>query len=298
LPTLYPDRIEGAAARTGADGHIVRAMFVDDLDTSGDPAAVLVRAVAVPGMPQRGDRHPTVPQLECVFHDARPTGDSQAVVLVYYASNLPPTQGGMDETLVIRDTTTLMQETTQLLPPQMGLKQLLVALESGNASGNTGPNPDTHTVKTATVSYPVPLRNRVLTGVFRSRRPDSWRQCVRKVNDRQFLDLDTGYWLCTYYDEQWDNVSKKYRVTIAFTTKGEEDWSTYWVARLPSGEYHAVPQATTNALRQQRYASGIRNAFNGILKVGLYQLAPFERLFGSLIKDPTAPSQFNGNGNW
>jgi hypothetical protein len=296
LPTLYPDRLEGSAARTGEGGNIVRAMFVDDFDTSGDTAAVLVRALAVPGMPQRRDKHPAVPQLECVFHDVRPTGDSQAVVLVYYASVLPPGQGGMDETLVIRDTTTLMQETTQLMPPSLGLRQLRVSLED-DATPGAMPSDDAE-AKTATVSYPVPLRNRVLTGVFNRRRPDSWRQCVRRVNDRLFLGLDAGYWLCTYYDEQWDNASKKYRVTLAFTTKGEEDWSTYWVARTPSGEYHAVPQGVTNSLRQQRYAPGVRNAFNGILKVGLYHVAPFERLFGSIVQEPSVPTQFNGNGNW
>lgn len=284
--TLKLDLIENSRI-TG--NRLVRAGFVSGIDTSSPPTS-LVKFLQQSGMPQKGDIHPGGLGLEVIDHDVRPVGPDQAFVLILYEKK---TIGGTPiEKMSFRDTTTLGSSLTEKLPKEMGGAQLKF-----NLTGEPFEDDDTDaSIKVAKVPYPEILRNRLCSGLFSTPRPASWRKCLRHVNGAKFQDLDQGYWLCSYYDEAWSDIDKKYRVTVGFTTKEDEDWSTYQFGRLPDGSTKPVAKSITDLLRNEAYAPGIQWKRNGLLKVGMFFRADFDSIFGKYIQDPGATGPFNGNG--
>jgi hypothetical protein len=156
MATVLLDRVEGASGQTGLQqSRLTRVAFVYDIDTTSAPA-VLVNSVAAAGMPQIGNQHPAAPGLHVVGHDVRPTGPSQCFVLIFYET-LSSAGGAAEEHLVIRDTTTLSQETTQLLPVSIGLTQLRCRWRKARASAPP------RTAMTPRRSRPSPTRSRSAT---------------------------------------------------------------------------------------------------------------------------------------
>lgn len=286
--TLKLDLVENSRI-TG--NRLVRAGFVSGVDTSA-PATTLITFLQQVGMPQRGEIHPGGLGLQVIDHDVRPVGPDQAFVLILYEKQ---TLGGTPvEKMSFRDTTTLGSSLTEKLPRVMGGAPLLYSLD-----GNS-PDPDKEqqprTVKVAKMPYPEILRNRICYGLFSDPRPATWGKALEHVNKAKFQGLDEGYWLCSYYDEQWSDTERKYHVTVGFTTKQDEDWSTYEFGKLADGSTFPVRKSITDALRDEPYRSGIRYDRGGIMKAGLFFEADFEGIFGKFIQDPGVTAPFNGNG--
>ena len=268
---LYSDLVEGSGLTTLKNGGTrdVRSFFVDQIE-GGEPATFRLRALATAGLPGPNDPHPGNPNLKVTQRLVRPAGPAQAFVqIVYEAKEL----GGVPlERLAVRDTVTFSSDTTQRSP----LGRVLKIYEGPTVAQSNSP-------KTATVSYPQPMRNRVLYGLFNTRRPAFWPAAVRCVNRDPFMGFPEAYWLCTYYDEQWSDVDRKYRVTVGFTTKQTEDWSSYAFWKMPNGEFKDIPDNVYDQVKAAPYRLGTIWNTNGIGKFGLYQLADFAGIFNSFL---------------
>jgi hypothetical protein len=260
------DLVEGSGLVTlkGGGSRVTRVSFVDGI-TVNDPAAFHDTALNAPTLPRPNDPHPSLPQLRCAYKEVKPLGPSQALVFSIYEDR--QTGGVPVERLSIRETVTLGQETVQRNP--LSGKPLLIY--AAVAGGGTG--------KIQQISYSVPLRNRILYGLFSSPRPPAWTQAVNCVNESSFMGYPKGYWLCTYCDEQWSNIDRKYRFTIGFTTKQTHDWSVWATMREVTGEFVAVSDATFLQAYAEPYRVGMIWHTLGVGRWGLHEVCNFSSIF-------------------
>lgn len=265
--TVRLDLVEGASvdsARTGGN-QFIRVAYVSGL-TAGVAASVLDSAISAPGMPQKNDPHPSDANLRVVRYNVRPAGPNDAYVLIFYeALNL----GGVPvERLAVRDTTTFTQETINRHPRT--LEPLRVYQDR---LGGTN--------KILQASFGLPMRTVVLYGLFTDPRPPTWKLGVGCVNMKRFLDYDPGFWLNTYYDEQWSDSDNKHRVTVSFSSKQIYDWSTYAQMRGPTGEYIDVDDAQFKIIVQQKYEYDTIWHTDGVGRWGFYPFCDFAALYNA-----------------
>lgn len=273
---LRLDTVANAEADVGGGrSRVSRGFAVLDLDTT-NPAEVLLRAVAMTGMPRRLDMlSPAYPSYKLQRYALRAIRGKIALGRLIYETP-PGPEGSLDETFSAEDVTTLSTGTTQLQPVTM--EELRISFAS------TGTTADLDAGETATVNFPVPLRSLVLSGLFSSPPDYVLLQAIRHVNDATWMGFPRGYWLYTGIRVQFDNSSQKYAVTATLTSKCEEDWSTYVAVRNPAdGKFARVPLSLTNTLKAQQYEFGIRNQKSGLLKTGLYRAANFPAIFGPIL---------------
>jgi hypothetical protein len=263
--TVYPDIVDGAGLVTLKNGgsRTTRAFFLHNV-TVNDPAAFVKACLEAPGVPRNFDRHPAFPELTCTAREVKAIGGAQGVVICTYESQM--IGGDPVERLAIRDTGTLSHETVRRHP---GTGKLLKVYRAALSEG---------TPKTLEVGYPIPVRNRVLYGLFSEGRPESWKRMLGCVNNAPFMGYPTAYWLCSYYDEQWSNVDRKFRVTVGFTTKQLYDWSTYGQIRETTGEFIDVDDQTFLQIVNQPYTYGTIWQTNGVGRWGNYPLTNFGAL--------------------
>jgi hypothetical protein len=261
------DLVEGSGLVTlkGGGSRVTRVSFVDGI-TVADPAAFHEAALNAPTVPRNNDRHPSLPQLLCVAKEVKPLGPSQALVFSIYEDR--QTGGVPTERLSIRETVTLGQETVQRSP----LSGKVLRIYRGQAEGLG---------KIQQISYPIPLRNRVLYGLFSAPRPSDWALGVACVNENRFMGYERGYWMCTYFDEQWSNIDRKYRVTVGFTTKQTHDWSVWATLREVTGEFASVTDATFLEAYTSTYREGMIYQNHGVGRWGLHKTCNFNSILGS-----------------
>lgn len=266
--TLRLDLVDGASVDSTRDGgnQIIRVAYVSGL-TAGVPASILDSAIKAPGMPQKNDPHPSDANLRVVRYNVRPAGPNDAYVLIFYeALNV----GGVPiERLAVRDTTTFTQETIRRHP--RSLEPLRVYQDRLGDGVN----------KILDASFGLPMRTVVLYGMFTDPRPQTWKLGVGCVNMKDFIGYDPGFWLCTYYDEQYSDADKKHRVTVSFSNKQIYDWSTWSQMRGPTGDFIDVDDQQFAIIAQQEYAYDTIWHTDGIGRWGFYPFCDFAKLYNA-----------------
>lgn len=269
------------AAEAGRDrtrAYVIMTGVIRDWEPS-TPATALIEALESSGMPQIGEAlSPTRTDLTCKNHYVKPLdgpgityGNIARVRILFETSRLiGPTP---IETFAVEDTTNLGSGTTQLLP--YALTPLKVY---GNAEDD---DPENGPKDIATIGLPIPMRSIVLYGLFEERPSEDILSVTRHVNHAEWQGLPKGYWLCSGPRTRWSNLDEMYRVSVAFTTKQEEDWSEYQILRDPdTGRPWPVDDELVEGLKEDEYEFGINHQYDGILKVGPFRAANFTSIFG------------------
>lgn len=98
-----------------------------------------------------------------------------------------------------------------------------------------------------------------------------------------------GYWKADPVRVRWSQRDGLYAVAVTLASRGilpGEDWSTYKFAQDPTtGKFLAPSAAMMNALLSLDYQYDIVNNVGGVLKVGLYHLAPFAAVLNPILQN-------------
>jgi hypothetical protein len=265
--TVRLDLVDGASvdsARTGGN-QIIRVAYVSGL-TAGVAASILDSAIKAPGMPQKGEPHPSDANLarRPLQRPARRPERRLRPDLLRGAeprrrARRAAGRPGHDDLHAGDDQ-----------PPPA---------HAGAAAGLPGPPRGINKILQA--SFGLPMRTVVLYGLFTDPRPATWKLGVGCVNMKRFLDYDPGFWLCTYYDEQWSDSDNKHRVTVSFSSKQIYDWSTYAQMRGPTGEFIDVDDAQYKIIVQQKYDYDTIWHTDGVGRWGFYPFCDFAALYNA-----------------
>jgi hypothetical protein len=279
--TLLPDIIDGAILDNGTDFvRAVRSFHVKDINVQGvgfDPL-VLVKSLQAAGMPQLNDLHPVGnPYLRVVRQIVRGIANDQCRVEVVYET--PQFGGGVvtpGGAFILTDSTSLVSEQVQLdgsgkaLMVKLGLAEALAFIPG----------------QQLTMSRLSPLRVIALTGTVEAstQQMDNCRMAIGRVNNQTWAGLDRGYWLCSQFDSETQDLGESYQVRAQFTTHQYRDWKSYGFWKNAVGELEqetTTAQGDTENMMKAGYVFGQTYGSHGFMTVGFYDFADFGAIFGN-----------------
>ncbi len=280
--TLMLDRkIEDTLFDNGVDfKRYVRNAVVSNIDVpaTGYDANVLIKSLAVSGLPQLGDLHPSIADCRVQRHLVRGLASNQVTIAIYYETGQTGSAISPVGTYVLRDSSALTTEETQVTYD--GGHPIKI---SYRPTGITNPPIDTWV---ANVNHLVPLRVLSASAVVNGKPSDAMLSAIGRVNASPWQGLPTGYWLCAGVNSQIQQQNGSlavYTVDVSFMTKNSRDWSTYVTFKDDRG--HVPADIDANDVRNFQtfsYASVLQSGgvyANGITKVALYGLSDFSSLF-------------------
>ncbi len=271
--TLLLDRlIENTYLDFSADfKRACRCAVVTDIDlqaTGFDPN-VMVKALAVAGMPQLNDSHPSIADCRVVRHLIRGQANNQATVQIFYET---PTGGDVvTGTFYTKAGTALQTESSGI---DFSGRPLYV---------NYTPTGGTAVKKHAPISRLTPLRTIQINGTI-SGLPDSAKsQAVGCVNSVFWQGLGVGFWLCNGFEFEY-LPNGTFSITSSFISRVQRDWKEYSIFLDETGNVpddvitNSHVPAVINApyAVDQFFAGGV----GGFSAVGFYPLANFSAIFG------------------
>lgn len=279
MATLLPDIIEGSEFinEVGAISctRVFTVMDIDVQATGFDPN-VLVKALAMSGMPQLNDSHPSIGNCPLRRHIVRGQSNNQAKILAQYESpqlgiSLPPAG-----TFLVRDSTILATERVQLGPHARPLKVIYGGLTSSQRIDQL-----------VSMDRLTPMRSLLIAGLIQANptQMDNFRESVGKVNDRTWAGKAKGFWLCSQFESDTFDLGKTYQVNAAFTTRQYRNWMNYGWYFDALGH---VPQQSLSGeqeiqnLMAQEYGFEIRQTGIGFMTAGLYEMFNFAAVFGNI----------------
>jgi hypothetical protein len=179
---------------------------------------------------------------------------------------------------IYRDSSYLTQATTNMVPGS----RKPIRLSWGNPAASADKVPE----DLLTISYMRPMAKKSVTALLTGDPDINIQRAVGKVNDGTWANGDAGYWLCTNIDIETRKYTGLYSISVELASKIDEDWSEYGVLFNPkSGKYVKVRDADITTLLGMPYAKGLQypggDATKGIVKVGPYDEADFDFLFGT-----------------
>jgi len=266
---------EGNALMRAVRRAVVSGVDVQAGGNGRDPL-VMQKAKSIGGMPQKGDGHPA--DAACFVQElhVRATANDQCEVLIRYAR---PSQdfSGPINTFYIRDATSVVSESTQLMPNTRKPIRVTYSID-----GTTEIN------KSATLQFLVPHRQIVVTGMADVSRISLIRASVGMVNANPWLGLGRAYWLFAGLDTvvgSYDFGSPsgtRWSVQATFITKNHEDWSSYALATYPTGDYVPISEGLVNDIRGTTYQPNFIVRGNGIIRAMMYPVIDFGSVFSGI----------------
>jgi hypothetical protein len=281
--TLLPDIIDGAILDNGTDFvRAVRSFHVKDINVQGvgfDPL-VLVKSLQAAGMPQLNDLHPVGnPYLRVVRQIVRGIANDQCRVEVVYET--PQFGGGVvtpGGAFILTDSTSLVSERVQI---DGSGKPLLVKI-GGGLLGDLTFAP----AQQITLDKLSPIRVIALTGTVEAstQQMDNCRFSIGRVNNATWAGLGRGYWLCSQFDSETQDLGASYQVRAQFMTHQHRDWKSYgfWKNAVGELDQQTIDAAfATEAMIAAAYTFQQNYATHGAMTVGLYDFADFGAIFGN-----------------
>lgn len=225
---------------------------------------VLIRALAVSGLPQKGDRLTSYAPYDKYFlkrHIVRPFDATTCLIEMWYDYN---------GVLRVRDSSQLSSVPSQINPQT---KNALYVTYQPPGGGKP-------IKKLATLVSPLPMRQLVFSQTVDFMASPAVLECLGGVNHQAWQGLPKGYWLCSGLDASTDDEGITYDYTATFTTKQVEDWSQYAFMTDDTGQAVEIPQANITTMRNAEYSAGETSDPKGILKVGMFSERDFLTTFG------------------
>lgn len=234
---------------------------------------VLVRALAISGLPQKGDRLiPGLAPYDKYFlkrHIVRPIDAATCVIEMWYDYN------GL---LGVRDSSSLSSVPTQINPVSKQPLYVHYQVPGGKLIK-----------KLATLVSPLPMRQLVFSQTVDYMASPDVLDCLGCVNNETWQGLPIGYWLCSGMDATTDDEGITYTYTVTFTTKIKESWSQFAFMTDDTGQAVFVAESDVTAMKLQGYIAGEQrdtvgdgtgDLVNGLLKVGMFETRDFFYVFG------------------
>jgi hypothetical protein len=310
MPTLVIDTIKGAEVeRTPSGARAIRTGYVDDIDIAGttDPDALVKVLPYLPAFDS--PLGPSSPGLRLTRQRVFPADEAarkyrRAYFALTYETDAQPT------TLVymIRDRTYVTQQTSHVIP---GTREPMVVEMVVDGNGKIAASGEVIS-DTVAMNFFRPARSISVT-VMRNQRPEGGAQdyvgCVNHATwpagpaqvgipnlGGAFLPVDSnagtskpkGYWLLSQYSTETQRYSGMHLIQSEAISRVNEDWSE--VAMLQhkgTGRYpfasqdQATRDAAINTLLAPAYDHGIISGGTlGIIRIGPYETADFEAIFG------------------
>lgn len=219
MATTVKDIIEGASVSRTPEGiNATRIFQVSEL--SGNPTAILFNALITSGIPQLGDPHPSVPNVNAVDFNVTPNGEKQAIVSVIYK---PP----IFENKVSSDAEVTQIEvgsTVQSVETNFDVDGNELVVEHKELAGTVLAE-DAIKPQLATVEKQIPMtllrlsRRELGDPLFKS------RTFVGTVNDKPFINDPAKFWLCTGIQGANIDGGKNYNVVYEFQ-RNPDTWGT------------------------------------------------------------------------
>lgn len=268
-------------------GRLVRTGIVKGLTTAIAPSKKALFAVVntAPGISALGDPFDVdIPSYICVYTVARGVPNTKGTMARVWQHFETPGGGGTPlERFAAEDSITLSSEPTSVFPGTG--KQLRCSLTGTSPSyAPTNGRPSADTDRPITANYPRTLRSLVLYGLFADRPPLAVADAVNTVNSATWQGLGAGRWRCEGARVRYSSRDGMYAVTCGFLTKGSgagQDWTTYEVPRLSTGEPAAVKSSDLATLYAAPYQNAVRSDKNAIFAAGLYETRNFTSIFGN-----------------
>ncbi len=285
-PVLTLDIIEGASltTRVGGGRHI-RCGHIQNIPVSTfNDHSWDLKALATPGMPQMGERHPSGDGTIVVAHMFRGMANDQARVEIVY-----DTPGGYeipDGIFIIEDTTTLVSRAALKVP---GVPYYVRVEAAPTNEAGTVPAPAGTIGDSQPFNYLCPLRTLTFRAVI-DYPPNAYLPAlVGTVNKNTWQGLPPGYWLCAEVQAvgiAFDQNSKitRRRMTGAFVTRQREDWTEYQGLRGPDGRVREITAGDLSRLTGVNYqtvrdTTGQMRVKNGT-RIAPYDMFDFLAYFG------------------
>lgn len=275
---LVMDTVLGAEANIAVyEGRIIRTGIVYNppLGLSLSNPSALVSALAVFGMPQRGDRFPDPAYQDyfCKRHIVRSFSAKALIVNVIYEWH------GL---LTVQDTSTLANVETQIHP--------FARTESQGIGLGIGPTPiyvqwknpnaaNQIVIRVANFNTTLPLRHVVASQTIDHQASDLVLQAFGCVNSYPWYGLDVGYWLFSGLEGLSNDNGITYTYTCTFSTKKVEDWRQLEFLRDEHGVSIIADPTTVFTAKLQKYFYGVQY-YNGFDVVGMHDVKDFSQIFG------------------
>jgi hypothetical protein len=275
--TLRMDLLDPAAVfDSGEDGTtLVRIGMAEGIPTE-TKASVLPLALTVAGMPGYGEPHPTVPAAQLTRIVVRPVdaGDKARIELYYSTAEPGGTPNG---TFVLKDSTGLTQELVEL---DGNFEPIIVSFTPDSTSAE-------QVEKVIRTPRLTPMRTLTMFAQTSVRPNINKLTCVGRVNQQAWQGLPMGYWLCSGVEATFaDATGAVPQITQAatFITRQYRDWSEYGFyvdadGDIPADDANFDPSAI-RAVMESSYQLGLNRNAQAFTKVGHYQLANFQAIFG------------------
>lgn len=265
---------EGTVLRRAMRTGVVSEIDVQPGASGRDPL-VISKARTVTGLPTRGDGHPADSGCVCKYVSLSPWSNNTVKALCFY-ERPDANFSGPTNTFVIRDNTSVVAETTQLLP--YSRTPIRVTYQPPGAPLKN---------ISANVTVLIPHRELIAEGVVDLTKKLQLESAVGTVNDNTFRGLPRAYWLYSQLSSatatsDFSNPSgDRWYVQCTLATKNFEDWSTYAPYQQPDGTFIEVSQATIDAIKNATYTPNFinRSATGGLTRVMPYFVANFPLLF-------------------
>lgn len=283
MPQIYLDSIKDSEYEEDETGiRYARGFHSAALDVSL-PADILRKAIITsPGMPQRGEGHPTIGNCVVVGYRIRfNTTANIASGAVLYKTPTSPT-GANSNGWTYTERGSLETITASKLPfaDIRGIPGALNVIVQGKTGKNAN-GTDIVVTKPAAFQYHRPLRTVSFSIVRASEAPDEWKAAIGALNEDTFKKLGPGFWIILDVGEATTNAGGSYVVTVTVQSRVTEDWSTSDVFRDANGP-RAIPDAEVDRLFKIPYPAQLipsQMIGDGITRILPYRTVNFANTF-------------------
>lgn len=232
----------------------------------GPSNSQLIKALALSGLPQKGDPYPHPDYAEYYLKDHI----ARAFNAWHYGIEMIYEYRGLT---VYSDTSTLQSVPTQLHPKDF--KPLYVKYRADGLGGTS-----TLIKKPLTFNTTLPLRHYTVSKTVDFEASQAVLDAFGTVNELPWHGHPKGYWLMSSLSGETVDDGITYTYSATWTTKQKEDWSQFGFLEDDRGRPIPLPEADVMNLRKKPYEYSVDDTVNGVLKAGMYALSDFFSIFG------------------
>jgi hypothetical protein len=284
MPRIWLDTIQDSSYQSDTNGiRIERGFVTDSLDVS-IPFDIMRAAIATsPGMPQKGESHPTETTTRVTGYRMK-FATTESVVrgaIIYQTPQQPGGGSSPKGAWTIQDTGALQSISASRIPGPTGFPgQNGINLKT-TYTNNADPNAVALT-EAASIGYLRPNRIISISTVLAQRPPITWSQAAGLVNQDTLFGLAPGYWLLFPPDVQTQDAGATYSIKVQWHSKCTEDWSSYDASTLSiNGKPVPGLDAEFTRLSALPYQAGPSQMVgNGLTRVFPYNWTGMRALFG------------------
>lgn len=243
----WDDRLLGSSVDAGVPGMMraVRTTIIKQSTLGKQPWEMLSTAILDDGVPQPGEPHPMDPRCLLSRVRAEPIDDvSTRLSLIY--ERVPAVT-------YVEDCATVPIK-TQCMP---GTRRQIQMTYSGTGWPGT-------LTRTGAIIYRCPMRKLVLGKALfgfplNQLVPNEVKNSIGAVNDRPWMGMRRGYWLCDGLGVQAVEPDDNFETALCFYVVAKfysqvvHDWSFWQFLQLPNGQYVKVTDADIDAAIAKGY---------------------------------------------